>query len=206
MLTGVTAAVLTGGNSRRFGRDKVIERLNGVMLVDKVASVLKPLFPEIILVGYARPETSDYTTIPDITPGCGPLGGIYTALVSSKNPYCFIFAADMPNLNPSLIKYMAGFRERADIVIPRMSKGMEPLHAIYSSKSIPIIEEFLAEKVFKISRLIERMNTRYIELASIYEFGEPGTIFANINRLSDFDVFPDATTKTGADDECNCKA
>jgi molybdenum cofactor guanylyltransferase len=189
ILSDITAAVLIGGKSSRFGRDKVVEPLDGVMLVEKVVSLLNPLFSEIILIGHARRETAGYKTVPDIMPGCGPLGGIYTALVSSKNPYCFIFAADMPNLNTGLIRYMVGLKEKADIIIPRLSVGMEPLHAIYSSTAIPAVKDMLVKRNFKISNLIEQMNTEYIGHLSIKNFGEPSRIFSNINTLSDLEIF-----------------
>ncbi|HEY9162187.1 MAG TPA: molybdenum cofactor guanylyltransferase [Desulfomonilia bacterium] len=188
ILPDITAAVLIGGKSRRFGRDKVIEPLDGVMLVEKVVSVLNPLFSEIILVGHFRQEIAGYKTVSDIIPGCGPLGGIYTALVSSANPYCFIFAADMPNLNMKLISYMAGLKEKADIIIPRLSKGIEPLHAIYSKAAIPVIKTLLEKNRFKILNLIEQMNTEYIGNLSINKFGDPLRIFSNINTTSDIEI------------------
>jgi molybdopterin-guanine dinucleotide biosynthesis protein A len=188
ILPDITAAVLIGGKSRRFGRDKVIEPLDGVMLVEKVVSVLNPLFSEIILVGHFRQEIAGYKTVSDIIPGCGPLGGIYTALVSSANPYCFIFAADMPNLNMKLIRYMAGLKEKADIIIPRLSKGIEPLHAVYSKAAIPVIKTLLEKNRFKILNLIEQMNTEYIGNLSINKFGDPLRIFSNINTISDIEI------------------
>jgi len=188
ILQDISAAVLIGGKSRRFGRDKVVEPLGGVMLVERVVSVLKPLFTEIILIGHPRQKITGYKTVPDIIPDCGPLGGIYTALVSSKNPYCFIFAADMPNLNTGLIRYMAGLKEKADIVIPQVPKGMEPLHAVYSKTAIPVIKDLLVKRKFKILNLIEQMKIEYIEYQSIKYFGEPLRIFSNINSLSDIDT------------------
>ncbi len=193
-LPDITAAVLTGGKSRRFGRDKVIEPLDGVMLVERVVSVLTPLFSEIILVGHYRQEIDGYKTVSDIIPGCGPLGGIYTALASSANSYCFVFAADMPNLNMELIRYMAGLKEKADVIIPRLSKGMEPLHAIYSNATIPVIKDLLEKKSFKISNLIEQMNTEYIGYQSINAFGDPLKIFSNINTLSDINNSSETVT------------
>jgi len=188
-LPDISAAVLIGGKSRRFGRDKVVEPLDGVMLVERVVSVLSPLFSEIILVGHVRQEIAGYKTVPDIIPGCGPLGGIYTALVSSRNPYCFVFAADMPNLNMGLIRYMAGLKEKADIIIPQLSKGMEPLHAVYSNIAVPVIKDLLEKRKFKILNLIEQMNTEYIGHLSINNFGDPLRIFFNINTLSDINIF-----------------
>ena len=188
IIPDITAAVLIGGKSRRFGRDKVVEPLGGVMLVERVVSVLKPLFSEIILIGHPRQKIAGYKTVPDITPDCGPLGGIYTALISSTNPYCFIFAADMPNLSTGLIRYMAGLKEKADIIIPQVPKGIEPLHAIYSKTAIPFIKDLLAQRKFKILNLIEQMKIEYIENQSIKYFGEPLRIFSNINSLSDIDI------------------
>jgi molybdopterin-guanine dinucleotide biosynthesis protein A len=185
MLTGITAAVLTGGKSKRFGRDKVVEPLGGVMLVERVLAVLRGIFQEVILIGHERKEIEGYESIPDIMPGCGPLGGIYTALASSTNPYCFIFAADMPNLSSGLINYMAGLREKADVIIPRMPKGLEPLHAVYSKRIEVSVRKKLKSKELRILPLIESVSVFEVDISLIARFGDPHTIFANINKASD---------------------
>jgi len=176
---------MIGGKSRRFGRDKVIEPLEGVMLISRVLGVLERLFPEVLLIGHERKELAGLTIIPDIIPGCGPLGGIYTALASSSNPYCFVFAADMPNLNEGLIRYMASLKEQADIILPRWSPGMEPLHAIYAKGLQIKAKKLIDNKSFKIYSLIEQSAVHEISEDVLNCFGNPASFFANVNTLKD---------------------
>ena len=75
----------------------------------------------------------------DAYPDHGALGGIYTAIVTSPHERTLVVACDMPFLNRALLEYMAGID--ADLVIPRTSRGYEPLCAVYSRACAPPILE-----------------------------------------------------------------
>jgi molybdopterin-guanine dinucleotide biosynthesis protein A len=178
---------LIGGQSRRFGSDKVLSAFRGAPLVEHVVSVLRPLFDDIVLVGHERPGLERFRVIEDIRPGCGPLGGIYTALSATGAESCFVCAADMPNLNSGLIAHMVSLTGTHDIVIPTWSKGREPLHAIYRRTVIPHAEALLARDEFRIFSLIETVDTLFIPEEEIRRFGEPGVLFSNINTMHDME-------------------
>lgn len=122
----MTGVVLVGGKSRRFGRDKVLSEFKGTPLLDHVVGVLRPLFDEVILVGHRRKGLERHRVFEDIRPGCGPLGGIYTALHATSAEHCFVCAADMPHMNPGFISHMTSLADDHDIILPVWSKGREP--------------------------------------------------------------------------------
>lgn len=66
--------------------------------------------------------------------GKGPLGGIYTGLLSSTSEYNFFCACDMPFLSGDLLKFIISETDGSDAVIPMVRGFVEPLHAIYSKK------------------------------------------------------------------------
>lgn len=146
----MTGVVLVGGKSRRFGRDKVLSEFKGTPLLDHVVGVLRPLFDEVILVGHRRKGLERHRVFEDIRPGCGPLGGIYTALHATSAEHCFVCAADMPHMNPGFISHMTSLADDHDIILPVWSKGREPLHAVYRRTVLPLVEELLAKGCFKI--------------------------------------------------------
>jgi len=181
----MTGIILVGGKSSRFGRDKVITPIGDKPLIEHVMDVIRPIFDEVILIGHTRDNLDTFTIQKDIMPGLGPLGGIYTALNVSKTPYCFVFAADMPNLNRGLIEHMGSKAEDQDVILPVWSMGREPLHAIYNRRVIPIIKELLEKNNLKVFNLLSRVNTMKITEDTIRSYGDPEVIFANINTIHD---------------------
>ncbi len=181
----MTGVVLIGGKSRRFGTDKVFAEYMGRPLINHVTGILKDLFDEVVLVGHLRPGLERYRVVEDIRPGCGPLGGIYTALNSTSAEYCFVCAADMPNLNPGLIAHMIAQAQGHDITMPLWSKGREPLHAFYRRTIIPHAESLLAQNSYRIMELVDRVDTLIIPEETLRLFGDPEVLFSNINTVHD---------------------
>lgn len=181
----MTGIILIGGKSTRFGRDKVVAPVGDKLLIEHVIEVIEPLFENVLLIGHKRDDLRGLPVIEDLRPGCGPLGGIYTALSAVKSQRIFVFAADMPNLNKQFISYMISVSDDHDIVIPVWSQGREPLHAIYNKRILPVVKTLLDEDLFKIFNLLNRVDTFTIPEDVIREFGMPEKMFANINTLHD---------------------
>ncbi|MDT8271675.1 MAG: molybdenum cofactor guanylyltransferase [Desulfomonilia bacterium] len=184
----MTGIVLIGGKSQRFGSDKVVTPVGEKLLVEHVIDVIAPLFDEILLVGHPREPLSGHRIVEDLIPGSGPLGGIFTALTHARGPQCFLFAADMPNLNQAFISYMIRRAEDYDIVVPMWSKGREPLHAIYHSRLTGRIERLLKSGERKIYPLLKEAHTLVLDEEIIRTFGRPEEMFANINTQHDLPV------------------
>ena len=93
---------------------------------------------------------------PDLQPGHGALGGLYTALSAAKYPFVAAVACDMPFASRSLFEYELDFiiKTEADVVIPTTPEGLEPLHAVYRRETcLPVIQAALQARKFKIDRL-----------------------------------------------------
>lgn len=184
----MTGVVLIGGKSRRFGRDKVLASVGLRTLVEHVLDIIGPLFPEILLVGHRREGLEQFPVVEDLKPGCGPLGGILTALSSARSDYCFVFAADMPRLNREFISHMIARADDHDVVLPVWSQGREPLHAIYHRRILPVIGSLLEQKDLKIFSLIGQVDTLAIPEDEIRQFADPAEIFSNINTPVDLNA------------------
>ena len=86
-IDGVCAAVLAGGESRRFGSSKAHALLGGNPLVRHVLEPLQRLFDDVTIVTQdpASYASFDVDVVADILPGAGALGGVLTALVHAKS-------------------------------------------------------------------------------------------------------------------------
>jgi molybdopterin-guanine dinucleotide biosynthesis protein A len=181
----MTGIVLIGGQSTRFGADKVVARVGPAVLIERVMETLAPLFQEVILIGHRRKGLQGYRVVEDLVPGSGPLGGIYTALSVAKTPRCFVFAGDMPNLNQALIRHMMEVEGDHDALVPVWARGREPLHAIYHKRTMPAAGAMLERGIFRTLDLLENVNTVLVPEEIIRAYGDPEVVFANVNTLQD---------------------
>ncbi len=183
----ISAFIIAGGKSSRFGEDKAVFLYRGKPLIERVIDVIRPVFNRIAIIG-DNAEKFDYLGLPshrDIIPGIGPLGGLYTALRVADTGRVFIFACDMPGLNIGLIRYMVEHSENVDVVIPVVGGFYEPLHAIYSKSCITPIETLIQEGKRQIFRFFDQVTIRQISADEIREYANPAEVFKNINYRID---------------------
>src|SRR5215208_4697543 len=137
----LTVCIQAGGQSSRMGEDKALKPFLGRPLIQRVVERLSPIADEMI-VTTNRPDDYAFLNLPlfpDLKPGRGALGGLYTALASAKYPLVAIVACDMPFASPSLLKAASKMlmAEEVDVVIPsgtplveragKSGEGYEPL-------------------------------------------------------------------------------
>lgn len=183
----MTAIILAGGKSSRFGKDKAFITIRGSSLIKKQVKILKKVFKKIIIVtnNPDKFKIRGVKVIRDLVPGLGPLSGIHAGLLASTTNYNFVVGCDMPFLNPGLIKYMISKANGFDIVVPKLKKGCETLFAIYSKKCTLPISGILSKDNFRVRQLFKKVKVREISERVVKRFGSPETIFFNINTLQD---------------------
>lgn len=188
----VTSIILAGGKNLRLGRNKAIENIGDISLIERVARRLRPLTNQYIIVTsgdkFDLPGPCRAEMLADIYYGKGPLGGIYTGLLASKSPYSIVVACDMPFLNSKLLRYMLELACDYDAVVPRAGDGMiEPLHAVYSKSCLEIMKERLESDRLKVHRFLDMVRVRYIERDECREYDPQLLSFFNINYQEDLD-------------------
>ncbi|HKA03410.1 MAG TPA: molybdenum cofactor guanylyltransferase [Acidimicrobiales bacterium] len=91
-------AVLTGGDSRRMGRDKAFVTVDGVPMVQRVATTLATAGARSVMAvgGDVAPLTAlGLDARPDPRQGNGPLGGLVTAMELAVDPVLVVVATDL---------------------------------------------------------------------------------------------------------------
>ncbi|MFC2066531.1 molybdenum cofactor guanylyltransferase [Chloroflexota bacterium] len=182
--------ILAGGKGVRLGYDKVLETIGNRSLLQQVTSCVSSFCTDIIIV------TAQSRTIPqlghskskivtDTIPGKGPLGGIYTGLVTSDSFYNLVVASDMPFLNQDLLHYMIQLSTDFDIVVPRVGSLVEPLHAVYSKSCIAPIETMIKNDNLSVNQLLSLVKVRYVETDEVDRFDPERLSFFNINTKAD---------------------
>jgi molybdopterin-guanine dinucleotide biosynthesis protein A len=188
----LAAAILTGGRASRLGGvRKATLSVGGTPIIARQIAVLARLAAPIFLVtSMEAPADADLSVVRDEFPGCGALGGIYTAIVASPHPRTLVVACDMPFLSGALIEHLASID--ADLVIPRTERGYEPLCAIYSRACAAPIRARLARGELEASRLPEGVRVAEVGPETLVAYDPDGLLFVNVNTPHDYERATDA--------------
>ena len=168
--------VLAGGRSSRMGRDKALLPFRGGALGESVARVVEAAAGSVVIVGGA--ELAGYSTIPDLFPGEGPLGGILTALRHSRAHWNLIVACDMPELTPAFLAELLDAAEDADVdaLLPAGPSGLaEPLCAVYHRRALRPIGEAFEAGIRKVTQALEGLDAVPYPVAEMAQFQNVNT-------------------------------
>lgn len=164
----LSAIVLAGGQSSRMGRDKALIPIQGVPLLRQVCDVALNCTREVYVV---TPWIERYRDIvPDAChliqevplPGeietsgqqaepfsHGPLVGFAQGLDRVNTEWVLLLACDLPQLHVKVLQDWAlgleNVAEDAIALLPRHTKGWEPLCGFYRRQCLPLLAEFIDE-------------------------------------------------------------
>jgi molybdopterin-guanine dinucleotide biosynthesis protein A len=177
--------VLAGGASSRMGRDKALLAYRETTLVEYIAQVVLDAVGSVCVIGdpdrYAQVGSAVYQ---DQIPGCGPLGGIYTALTVSETDWNLIVACDMPGVSARALKALTNPEAKSghDCVMALGPKGEpEPLCAVYHRRCLAVLQRAIREKRFKMRDLVPELKTELRPLEA--------TALANVNTPAEWAEF-----------------
>ena len=182
----LTVVIQAGGESRRMGQDKALLPFLGRPLIERVIERVKPLAVEM-LVTTNRPEDYGFLglpLVPDLLPGRGALGGLYTALQAAARPLVAIVACDMPFANPALFAAERDLllTSEADIAIPFSGEGLEPFHAVYRRETcLPAIEAALEAGKWRVDSWFSEVNVHTLQAEEIRRYDPRLLCFRNVN-------------------------
>lgn len=188
-MAGMVGVVLVGGQSRRYGRNKALEFFQGERLIDRQVRTVRSLFSEVLVIAN-EPELYlhlDATIVRDVIPRQGPLGGIYTGLLFAQGKSVFVTACDMPFVQPAVVGRMVQLATDYDVIVPEKIEGLEPLHAIYSSRCLPHIEKMLARGMLQVINFFPAVKVYRLSSEEIGQLDPQRLSFFNINTPDDMD-------------------
>jgi molybdenum cofactor guanylyltransferase len=181
----ISGAVLAGGRSSRFGRDKALEVWRDKTLLEHALASLEDCADRFIVGGTS--EHYSFTGVPihaDLKPFQGSLYGLARALELAQTDRVAVMACDMPNLTPRFWAFMTGL-EPAQIVIPENADGfLEPLATIYQCSCLPAIRAALEAQQLRMTGWHTGLEVRVIPWTELEpQFGP--NLFRNVNTQAD---------------------
>lgn len=184
VLTGI---VLAGGLSTRMGRDKASLPWGGEDLLHAVLRVLEPVCDRLVVVSN-QPRTialAGVTVVADHYRGCGPLAGIHAGLMAATGDYSFVVACDMPYVKSAAVAWMAAAAAGYDAAVPYIGGHYNPLHAVYSRRCLPFIEEMLTAGRCRVLDFYPAVRLRPVSAAELALFDLELAMLKNLNSPAD---------------------
>jgi len=189
--SNITGIILGGGQSRRMGRDKRSLQWEGEPFLDRVCRLMDTLFDEVLVVTAQNDYDCSHLPVRLVTdkiPKKGSLGGLYTGLIEATNSLIFAVGCDMPFLLKESIARLC-LAPASDVLVVKLSTGIQPLHARYSKRCVPVIQEMIHEGDLKIQNLVScsDLTVKIIE-ETVFDDIDPFRLsFGNINTPADLE-------------------
>jgi molybdopterin-guanine dinucleotide biosynthesis protein A len=171
--------VLAGGVSSRMGRDKALLAYHGTTLVEHVARAVSDAAGNVAVIGDpGRYGALGYPVYPDKLPGCGPLGGLYTALSVSTTNWSLVVACDMPGISGAVLRALldnAAGSKRNCVAAVGLAGKPEPLCAVYHRRCLPAVARAIRDKRFKMIDLVQELDveTSPVDAAALANVNTP---------------------------------
>jgi len=164
-----------------MGRDKAHLTLEGVAFATRVARMLAALCQEVWLVGGDPPPDAPGRPVPDAPGPTCALRGLATALAAARAPRVLVLATDLPLVSPPLLLALLAHAE-ADVVLPRSSKGLEPLCALYRREpALAAARRRLVEGKLSLHGLVDALSSRTIGPEELARLDPDGLALRNLN-------------------------
>ncbi len=187
----VTAVILAGGMSRRLGRNKAVEPFGGEPLIHRVIRRMGAVAHRVAVVCNDDERVreldlpAEVSACIDLFPDSGPLGGIFTALISADTEWVAVCGCDMPFVSPEVFGMLLSRRVGFDVVVPIVDGRPETIHAIYSRACIEPIRAKLLSGDLKISRVFDELAVSYVAEEEIRQLDLELSCFLNVNTEAD---------------------
>jgi molybdopterin-guanine dinucleotide biosynthesis protein A len=183
----VTAVILAGGLSIRFGSDKGLATWRGRRLVDHVLERLPHDRADTILVLRREQDEGSWpgvTIVHDnLELGDGPLRGVVGGLAVCHTRWAWVVACDQPLVRADLL---SGLLEAASpddrALIPEWGGRLQPLTGLYAVASSPLLAECASAGSLSLITALERIGYRVFAEEECRRYDRPGAGFLNINR------------------------
>lgn len=161
--------ILAGGRSSRFGTDKARALVNGKALIRQVADVLASRASSTTVVADQKDKYLDLglPTIADRHPGCGPLGGIHTAVEhrrATAEGWLLVASCDLYAPRVEWVDLLRAAATNGDQAVLFQGERVEPLFGVYHTSLAAPLADALARAETAVWRFVQGIPARLLPL------------------------------------------
>lgn len=180
--------ILTGGASRRMGRDKAMLAVGEKTMLQHLVDKYSSIGPAAVSVNEkGRFPFSGAAELCDAFPNEGPLNGLVSAFSETDEETVFLTGTDLPFGDPSLALRLAELLDGHEAcVIRRDEDDTEPLFAVYSRACYEPALACLRGGRRSFRALFELIDVRYVADAELRGF-DLDRILMNVNDPAEYE-------------------
>jgi molybdenum cofactor guanylyltransferase len=145
-------SILAGGRSARMGQDKTRLRLAGRSLLGHVRATAEATGWRVRIIRH------------DLVARCGPLGGIYTALKTSRADAQLFLAGDMPFVSSDLLSNLANHLGTKHQAVFATADGRAGFPFLLRASALPLVEQQIQAKRFSIHSLADVLRAEFFRV------------------------------------------
>jgi molybdopterin-guanine dinucleotide biosynthesis protein A len=192
----MSAIVVAGGGSSRFGHDKGLVELAEKPLVLHLVDKLLDVSDEVVVVVNSNQQATKFAAVirqkayivADAADVQTPLAGALVGFDSVHSEYTLLLACDTPFLSPQILSLLMDICVNKSAAIPKWPNGnIEPLCAAYHvERAVEAARKALNRgKLDMRSMIAEMRSIRYISTLVLQQRDPELLSFFNINTPSD---------------------
>lgn len=184
----VTSIILAGGKSSRFGKNKALEKINNFSIIEYVYNSVMEFSDEIIISS----NTDDYSflsarIIKDKFDNIGPISGVFSSLIESKNEVNLITTCDTPLLSREFYEYLLANSQSFDVSNPIHNNITEPVIGVFKKRLTSIIKSNIIKKITSPPKIFKQLKNQFIEIGPFLSFFHE-EMFRSVNTVEDYKI------------------
>lgn len=194
----VSAIVLAGGRSSRFGRDKLAEPLDGVRMLWRTIDAVRAVADDIVVVvapGSGPELPADVRIAYDPATGQGPLVGVLAGLEAVRHDTVIVVGGDMPWLRPEVLRLMlASLDEAADAIALKVDAQAQQLPLVVRRDvALETARRLTGSGERRLGALLEALTVTTIVEADWRAIDPAADTLRDVDTLEDLGSAPDVS-------------
>lgn len=179
------ALLLTGGASRRMGRDKATLLVDGRPIGRRMVEIFTEAGIPVTVLGRQAIEGAEF--FPDAEAFTGPLVAIssFAASRAFAGPV-FIASCDMPRFEARLTATLLASIGEFDAAVPCLAGCRQPLCALYQPSAFDILPVVVQEGKRSMMAWLERLRVRELDESTLAAAGIDSSALAGANTQEEF--------------------
>jgi len=188
---GISVIVLAGGQSRRFGRNKLAEPVDGRPLLHHAIGAVRPMATEIIVVaapGAIPALPPDVTLVHDTVAFEGPLAGLLGGLAVARSPTVVLVGGDMPALSVAVLGSMVALllaSNASALVLEHDGRGRPLPMALRREPALATVAALFASGERRLRALADTMSAAVLPEAAWRAIDPEGDTLRDIDTEAD---------------------